>query len=336
MSAVRDPWVMLRVSRSADDREIKRAYRQLARELHPDRNRDDQQAAARFQDVARAYEAIKDQDARDRWLVENEGVRSSNGDFPPFPQSAEPKVVDQVEEIPIDFRQAFSGAQVEVEVQVEDVCSVCGGTGAAPGYAPRRCELCDGRGQIMVGSLGQNCSGCQGRGYLVDSPCASCQRGLVFERRRVLVQIPAGVTNGHELVVPTSDSARPGGPSELRVRVRVAPSPIFRREFKDPSDLLLQVPITYSEALLGATIRIPTPAKVVELRLPAGTPSGKAFKISGEGMPRLGLASRGDLYARMEIVVPDSPSRKQKRLAEELAGEDDPAALRYRLFNPEA
>jgi molecular chaperone DnaJ len=334
MSAVRDPWVLLGVSRSADDAEIKKAYRRLARELHPDRNRGDDTAPARFQDVARAYESIRDEAARALWLTDNEGVRSAEGDFPPFPQSAAPKPTETVEEVGIDFRQAFSGARIEIPVQVEDVCTLCGGTGAAPGYAPRRCEICAGRGEIAVGSVTQPCSSCEGRGYLIDRPCGGCRNGLLLSERMILVQIPAGIADGHELSVPTVDPARPGGNGQLRVRVRVSPSPIFKREFRDPADLLLEVPITFSEAMLGATVRIPTPAKIVEIRVPPGTPANKTFKITGEGMPRVGLASRGDLYARLAVVVPDDPSKKQKALAEALAAEDDPAQLRYRLFNP--
>lgn len=334
MSAARDPWVMLGVSRSADDREIKQAYRRLARDMHPDRNKGDKEAAARFQDIARAYDSIRNEEARARWMIENEGARA-DGDFPPFPQSAEPRVEQTAEQIEIDFRQAYSGAQVEIEVTVEDVCSLCGGTGAAPGYAPRRCEICAGRGEIAVGRLTQDCSACQGRGYLVDNPCQACQHGLKSEERMVLISIPAGVQDGHKLVVPATDAAR-NGAADLEVVIRVIPSPVFKRNLTDPSDLIIEVPITYSEAVLGALVRIPTPAKVIELKIPPGTRSGKTFKVSGEGMPRLGSEERGDLYAQIMVSIPDSPSRKQKKLAEELAGEDDPAALRYPLFNPGA
>lgn len=339
----RDPWVLLGVDRDADDGAIKKAYRAKARKYHPDRNPGDAEAEARFQEIARAYEQISNEAARDRWLTENENPFApldggpSAGGFPPYaapgPDAAAPR--RQVSyESEISFAQAFSGAQVELLIEVEDVCSSCAGSGAAPGHRPRGCSICGGRGKLAVGRLETPCSACQGRGFVVERPCGQCDGGIVRERRPFVVQIPAGVADGHQLRVQGPDRGRLGR-AEIIVTIRVGESPVFKRELADKAHLVITVPISFAEATLGARVRIPTPARDVYLRVPPGTASAKMFRIAGAGMPRPDGGEPGHLYARVQVVVPEAPSREQRRLIEQLARED-PADLRYELFNPHA
>lgn len=336
MSGYRDPWAILGLQRSATDAEIRSAYRKKAREHHPDRHGGDPDAARMFAEISKAYEAIRSPASRDRWLADNESARSHpDGDFPPYPGPAPPRAAPVEQEITIDFRTSYTGTQQEIMIPVDDVCGVCGGSGSAPGYAPRHCTACEGTGQVELSSLSQECGQCAGRGFLVDHPCPSCQAGLVREERPFVIQIPPGVEDGEIIRITGLDRGRFGA-AEIRVLIRVQPSPVYSRHLHDRSDLLMRVPITYSEALLGAAIRIPTPEKVIEFRIPPGTASGKTFRISGEGMPkRDGMAERGDLYVEVLIHVPAEPSKWVRKLAQELAEEEDAAQLRYGLFAPE-
>jgi molecular chaperone DnaJ len=319
----RDPWVVLGVTRSDDSTQIKRAYRKLAMEHHPDRNPGDPQAAAIFEEVARAYEAIGTDEARALWLAKAENFEDDA--FPDLGAEGGRRIEREVE---LSFAQAFNGEQIEIEVEVSELCARCGGSGVAAGHSPVPCESCRGRGNEADGAP---CRSCGGRGFVIDRPCEYCQAGRVIETRPYALSVPAGVINGHRLRLPGPDRGRAG---EMIVTVKVRPSPVFQRTLADPADLLVEVPISYAEACFGATIRIPTPSKVIEMRIPPATPSGKAFRISGEGMPRLGQNSRGDLYARVQIAVPAKMSGAHKRLVRELAqldGEDP----RSRLFRPE-
>ena len=307
----RDPWVVLGISRQADDEEIKERYRSLARELHPDRNPGDAETARRFQEVAAAYESIRSADRRSRWQSENETVL----DFDTTPR--------QAGIIQISFLEAFRGTERDASVEVEEICSACAGTGAAPGSSPHQCARCVGSGEITLGNMSSPCEACEGRGYTLPHPCNHCQWGRVLERRLVLVRIPPGAWSDQELIVTD-------GPRQFLFRVQVEKSPVFERTLPDPADLLLHVPVSYSEAVLGAAIRVPTPERVVEMQLPPGTPSGKHLRIAGAGMPREG--GRGDLYVQVQIHVPSEVSSSYKRALEGLAQEDDPDEARSNLF----
>lgn len=340
---MRDPWALLGVDRSASDREIKRAYRKLSKELHPDHNPGDAEAAARFQEVSRAYNAIKNAQARARWLAENESPAASGlgDDFPPYPgtapgagqHTAQRRSWNQkVEaELRISFRQAFTGDQADIVVEVEDLCEICGGTGAAPGSQPRTCDLCAGTGEHKVGRVSTPCSACR-NGIIIDRPCRHCEGGITKEHRPFVCQIPPGVPDGYRMQISGPQRGRFGS-IQVLVTVRVDPSPVFERNLNDPADLLIEVPVTYSEAALGAQIRIPTPAKMLGLQVPKGSSSGRILRIRGEGMPRLGKpGERGDLYAKLQIFVPEELNREQEKLIKKLA-EHDPEEPRFPLFD---
>lgn len=321
----RDPWALLGLDRGAGDEEIKEAYRKKALRYHPDRNRGNDEAAALFQEIARAYSAIKNEGARNKWIAANE--QAGRGEE----ASKSPQVIH--EKVEIDFRQAFLGDQLEIIIPVEEICSVCGGSGSAPGHKPRACEICAGTGEIKMGRLKNQCSACAGKGFLIDHPCPTCTSGMIVEKKPFILQIPRGVYDGYKLHIAGPDRGRLGADT-LLITVRVKPSPVFRRERKDVADLVIDVPVTYSEAIFGTSLRIPTPARIIEINLPENTPSGKMFKVAGEGMPRLDAEGAGDLYARILIQPPEKPSNKHRFLAEELSKTEDPAKLRFPLFNP--
>lgn len=335
----KDPWAILAVERDATDTEIKKAYRRLAVRYHPDKNPGDQEAANRFQDVARAFEAISNEERRAAWSAEHDspfGCGPTDPASTPFPDlDAEMNTpAEKVEhQINLDFQQAFHGIQTEVEIDTEEICHVCGGSGSAPGHKPRACDICGGTGEHRAGRVVTRCSGCNGRGFRVTVPCHACIEGKVTQRRPFVLRIPAGVYDGYKVGIDAPQRGRIAAP-KIEVTVRVAESPVFKRELADPSDLMIEVPISYTEAVLGAAVKIPTPTRLIALKVPPGTRPGKPFRVAGEGMPKTDVTDRrGDLYAQVQVVVPQSPGPKQERLIREL-GEEDPDDLRKPLFAP--
>jgi len=342
----KDPWIILGVDRSAKDADIKKAYRKLALQFHPDKNPGDPEAAARFQDIARAYESISTEEKRLVWKAEHDNpfAPNYNGDTEretPFPdlddevsETPGPRTSGKIEHtVQLDFQQSFKGYQTEVDIDTEEICGVCGGSGSAPGHKPRTCDLCGGSGQHQAGRVFNPCARCKAKGFIVKVPCPSCRDGKVRQRRPFVLQIPAGVPNNYKMRVEVPQRGRLHTPI-VEVTVEVEESPVFKRQLSDPADLMIEVPISYTEAVMGAAVRIPTPTRVIALRVPAGTPSGKPFRVSGEGMPKVqDPETRGDLYAQVQIVVPEQPSAKQKRLIREL-GDEDSNDLRSALFHP--
>lgn len=328
---IRDPWVLLGVSRDASDKQIKTAYREQAKRFHPDRNRGNAEAAARFQELSQAYEAIQDQGSREAWIATHESVTTETSEFGSGDLSSVPREI--VERIPISFRESFEGTSVEKSIEVDDICSRCGGSGAAPGYEPHACQTCGGTGSHRVGRVVNPCRDCGAKGFIVERPCGQCDGGRIRLQRPYLLKIPPGVQSGYKLRVPGARSARYSSP-DLVFIIDVQNSEVFQRTAtKDPSDLLIDVPISYNEACFGAQVTIPTLDKPVSFNVPAGTHSGKVFKVSGYGMPRIGASGRGDLYARVQIAVPTELGTKQRLLIKQLGANENPAELRAHLFH---
>jgi molecular chaperone DnaJ len=353
----RDPYVLLGVDRSSTDTQIKRAYRKLAREFHPDVNRGNDQAEARFQEIARAYESISTEENRIKWSAEFEHDRLTdsfpdldsqeftknnghNNNYDPaaargHQNAAKTPIQEKISKtVNITFQQAFNGLQTEINVESEDVCSVCAGSGAEPGSSPRVCDTCQGSGKHKVGRVVNVCSNCNGKGLIIENPCANCIDGKTKEKRPYILKIPAGVSNDYimRLEVPQRGAVMP---PIIEIKIEVEESAIFKRSMPDSADLVINVPISYSEAALGASIKIPTPTKVIALKVPPGTPPGKPFRISGQGMPKVGNKNneRGNLYVQTQIIVPDQLDSKQQEIITELRRYDDPN-LRQVLFNP--
>jgi molecular chaperone DnaJ len=345
--APRSPYEVLGVPKTAPDDEIKKAYRKLAREYHPDRNPGDTDAEERFKDVQSAYDTLRDPEKRrayDSFGTAGPGgfpgggaggVRFEEFDLGDLGDllggmfgggarrqgAREPIRGDDLEtRVRISFEDSLDGVQVRVPVEAESVCHVCHGTGAEPGTSPIVCPQCGGRGVVSdsqgLFAFSQPCPRCQGNGAIVEKPCKNC-RGSGRERttKRYAVKVPAGARSGTRIRLKgKGEAGRNGGPAgDLYVVVDVEPSPLFERR---GADLVLDVPVTYAEAALGAKVEIPTPGGPVALKVPAGTESGKLLRVKGRGAPQLKGNGRGDLLARVRVTVPTKLTKAEKEALE--------------------
>ena len=345
--ATRSPYEVLGVPKTAPDDEIKKAYRKLAREYHPDRNPGDADAEERFKDVQTAYDTLSDPEKRrayDSFGTAGPGgfpgggaggVRFEDIDLGDLGDllggmfgggarrqgARAPIRGDDLEtRVRISFEDSLEGVQVRVPVEAETVCHVCHGTGAEPGTSPIVCPQCGGRGVVSdsqgLFAFSQPCPRCQGNGAIVEKPCKNC-RGSGRERttKRYAVKVPAGARSGTRIRLKgKGEAGRNGGPAgDLYVVVDVEPSPLFERR---GADLVLDVPVTYAEAALGAKVEIPTPGGPVALKVPAGTESGKLLRVKGRGAPQLKGNGRGDLLARVRVTVPAKLTKAEKEALE--------------------
>jgi molecular chaperone DnaJ len=345
----RNPYEVLGVAKNASDDDIKKAYRKLVREYHPDRNPGDNGAEDRFKEVQAAYDVLSDDEKRRAYDAYGEaGARGFPGGgqdlggmrFEEFDlgnlgdllggmfggggrreANRRPLRGNDLEtHVRISFEDSLKGVQVRVPVEVETACSVCHGTGAEPGTAPVTCPQCGGRGVVSdsqgLFALSQPCPRCRGNGTIVEKPCRNC-RGSGRERvtKRYSVRIPAGARSGTKIRLKgKGEAGHNAGPAgDLFVVVDVEPSPLFERR---GSDLVLDVPVTYAEAALGASVDIPTPDGPVSLKVPAGTETGKLLRVKGRGVPHLKGSGRGDLLARVKVSVPKKLTKAEREALE--------------------
>ncbi|HEX7144117.1 MAG TPA: DnaJ C-terminal domain-containing protein, partial [Gaiellaceae bacterium] len=236
-------------------------------------------------------------------------------------------------EIPVSlsFEDSLRGLETKIPVEVTTACRECGGTGAEPGTSPVICPECNGRGVISESqglfALSQPCPRCRGNGTVIEKPCKKCKgSGRERRTRRYTVKIPAGVKDGTRIRLKgKGEIGEGGGPAgDLYVVTRVAPSKKFERR---GADLVIEVPVTYTEAALGATVEVPTPyGERVSLKVPAGTQDGRQLRIRGHGAPKLDGSGKGDLIARLRVSVPKKLSKKEREALEELQklSRDDP------------
>ena len=357
----KDFYKTLGVSPDAPQQEIKKAYRALAQKNHPDANPGDAQAEERFKEISEAYATLSDPEERKEYdqvrrvaatggfqgvgggfggqqvrvedLSDLLGGFGGLGDLFGFgsSRSGPQRGADLQADLSINFEDAAHGVTTSVRVRGAAQCSHCSGRGAEPGTQVSTCPTCGGRGMVAQNqgffSVSQACPQCRGSGRLIEQPCRVCGgTGSETRSRDVKLRVPAGVKDGTTLRLRDKGAPGPfgGPPGDLLVRVRVAPSRTFGRV---GDNLTLTVPITFTEATLGTKIDVPTLNGGVKVKIPAGTPSGKTFRVKGHGIhPERGRA--GDLLVTVQVAVPTKVSKEEKKLLEELAAHEteDPRA----------
>ncbi|HEX7166915.1 MAG TPA: molecular chaperone DnaJ [Acidimicrobiales bacterium] len=349
----KDYYKVLGVSESATDKEIKAAYRKLSKQFHPDAASGNEE---RFKEISAAFDVVGDAEKRTEYdevrrlgpMAGGFGGAGGGNPFGGFGQTfrvdditdllggvfggrgrtrasgraSGPRRGEDIEaELHLSFADTVHGVETSVNVVSDAACMTCAGTGAAPGTSPVICSTCGGRGvrdeNQGLFSFSQPCRDCKGTGMRVETPCRDCRgSGIVHRPRRVKVRIPPGVRDGQRIRVKGRGGAGAnGGPSgDLYVTVHAGEHPIFGRKGRD---LTLSVPVTFAEAALGATVTVPTLDAPVTLRIPAGTPTGKTFRVRGRGAPA--GSSAGDLLVTVEVAVPARVSDAERDAIEALA-----------------
>jgi molecular chaperone DnaJ len=339
-----DPYALLGVASNASDDEIKRAYRKLARELHPDTN-PDPAAEARFKEITGAYEVLRDPERRRRFDQFGDDGRGGGGQpgadafgfgdlFDAFfqggfggGQGGVQRAPDAEAIIELDLVEAAFGTTQDMELLLPTVCERCEGSGAEPGTHPERCDSCDGAGevrQVRRSILGQlvtavPCVACAGTGQQIPNPCTTCRGdGRVQGSKNIEVEIPAGIDEGQRLRLTGRGPAAPRGgvPGDLYVTVRVRPHPTLERH---GFDLVHQRRIAMTQAALGTVLTIDTLEDPEELTVPPGTQPGHVFRFRGQGVPVLQGRGRGDLLVQVDVDVPKELSQQEQDLLTQFA-----------------
>jgi molecular chaperone DnaJ len=349
MAVKRDYYEVLGVPRNASAEEIKKAFRKLAFQYHPDRNRDGD-AAEKFKEVNEAYEVLSDADKRAAY--DRFGHRGAEGlfgrgfegfgfgdygdifeDFFNFfsgtsttTRQAPRRGNDLRYRVSISFEEAALGCEKEISISRTEVCGTCHGTRAKPGSQPKRCPACNGSGQVrreqrsLFGRFINTavCGQCHGEGTLITEPCQDCKgSGFQKQERNISVKVPAGIDDGNGIRLTGEGDAgsRGGSPGNLYVVVSVAPHQFFTR---DGDDVLYELPVNFAQAALGMEVEVPTLYGESRLKVPAGSQNGKVFKLKDKGIPHLRGGGRGDELVVLRVVTPESLTKEQRRLFEEL------------------
>jgi molecular chaperone DnaJ len=349
MMSKRDYYEVLGVKKDASAEEIKKAYRRLARQYHPDVNKAPD-AEAKFKEAKEAYDVLSDDQKRaayDRFghVDPNQGMGGGGGftgaDFGGFGDlfemffgggqrrnpNAPQRGSDLQYTLTIEFKEAVFGKETDIHIPRTETCDTCRGTGARPGTKPETCSTCRGSGQqeiVQNTAFGRIvnrrvCPTCNGQGQIVREKCGNCHgSGKVKKQRTIHIKIPAGVDDGAQLRVSGEGEAgtRGGPPGDLYVVIRVKPHEFFERE---GDDIYCEVPLTFPQAALGDEIEIPTLTEKVKLKIPAGTQTGTYFRLKGKGVPRLRGYGQGDQHVKVVVVTPTSLNEEQKELLREFA-----------------
>ncbi|MGW9626647.1 molecular chaperone DnaJ [Microbacterium sp. NPDC055521] len=339
-----DHYEVLGVSKDASQDEIKKAYRKLARQLHPDVN-PGEDAAERFKLVTHAYDVLSDEDSRRRYDMGGDQNGGFGGGFGGFgdifetffgaaggaraarPRSRRERGQDALVRINLELGDVIFGVHRDIEVDTAVLCETCHGSCCQPGTSPITCDVCGGSGHVqrqvrsLLGNVvtTQPCGSCEGYGTVIPNPCGSCAgQGRVRSRRTVALDIPAGVETGLRLQLPGSgEVGRAGGPNgDLYVEVAVAPHPVFSR---DGDDLLATLEVSMTDAILGTTTTIDGLDGSVDLELRAGVQSGDVLTIAGRGITPLRGSQRGDLRVGVQVITPTKLDGAQRKLIEDFA-----------------
>lgn len=357
MADKRDYYEVLGVDKSASQDDIKKAYRQLAKKYHPDLNPDNKEAEEKFKEANEAYEVLSDPDKKSRYdQFGHAGVDPSYGGggfnggfsggfgdmgdigdifdsiFGGFGGSssrsnanAPRRGQDIAVDVTINFMDACTGKEVTLDVNRLEKCPDCNGSGTAAGSSAETCSECHGTGQVKIAqrtpfgmiSSQKVCTRCGGKGKTITNPCSKCHgNGRVNVSRKISVDIVAGIDDGQTMRVSGQGNAGTNGGSngDLHVNVHVRPDPIFER---DGYDIHTDIPITYTQAVLGDEIIVPTIDGKVKYTIPEGTQNGATFRFKGKGVKMINRSTRGDQYVHVNIEVPKNLSKKQKELLKE-------------------
>jgi len=347
MADKRDYYEVLGVSRDASNEEVKKAFRKLAFQYHPDRNRDDG-AETRFKEVNEAYEVLSDADKRaayDRFGhsgadnmfgrgFEDFGFGGFGDIFEAFfggtgtsTRQAPRHGNDLRYKVSLSFEEAALGCEKEIEIKRTEICSTCSGTGSKPGSQPTRCPNCEGTGQVrrvqrsLFGQFIQSavCNQCRGEGVIITDPCHDCKgSGFQKEKRRISVKVPAGVDEGNGIRLRGEGDAgsRRGSPGSLYVMLSVDRHQYFVR---DGDDIVYDLPVNFAEAALGIEVEVSTLYGKSKVKIPPGSQTGKVFRLKDRGIAHLHGSGRGDQLVKLQVVTPESLNKEQRKLFEELA-----------------
>jgi len=339
----RDYYVILEVSRAASGDEIKQAYRALAMKFHPDRNPDDPAAEDFFKEASEAYAVLSDPEKRrqyDRYghsAFEAGGPGFDGSDFGAVSEILEGLFGevftggrrkrrsgrDLTYDLEISFVEAALGTDKTIDVSRPVPCESCNGTGAKPGTPIHKCNVCQGRAQVKyqrgLFAASRPCHACGGSGKKIPTPCETCKgTGSQMRAESMSVKIPAGVQDGAVRTVRGAGEASASGNGDLHINIKVVDHALFQRE---GADILLSIPISFPQAVLGASIEVPTLDGKVVMKVPPGTQSGKMFRLRGKGIPVYGGYGKGDQLVTVVVEVPQEISRRQRKLISELAQE---------------
>jgi molecular chaperone DnaJ len=355
-SVKRDYYEVLGVTKTADGEEIKRSYRRLAMKYHPDRNQGDTDAEVKFKECAEAYEILSDPTKRQRYdQFGHQGVSGQHdfshmdvGDiFSMFNEifgggaggggggrggqagTRPARGYDLETQVELTLQEVLTGTEKTIEFERQDACGTCKGSGAKPGSSPVVCPQCGGQGRVAQQGFGgmfrmvTTCPNCRGRGQIIREFCPSCGgTGRQLKKRTVTVKIPPGVHEGQAVrIAGEGEVGENGGPNgDLHCYIAVKQHPLFSRH---NNDLVCQVPITFTQAALGAKVEVPTLKGYDKLDIPGGTQHGEVFKLKGKGLPDIRSHRTGDELVQVMIEVPRKLTERQKQLLQEFASQDD-------------
>ena len=345
----RDYYEVLGVARGCEAAELKSAYRKLALKYHPDKNPGDQAAEDKFKEASEAYEVLSDPDKRARYdqFGHTKGPFDGGNPFGGFGQGASINDIfgdlfgemfgggggrrrgqrgrgaDLRFNLEIGFEEAAFGCDAQITLQKPKRCEACNGQGAKPGTTPKVCPTCHGAGEVRLTqgffSIARPCSHCGGSGKVITDPCATCKgKGAIATESTLTVKVPAGVDAGTRLkLTGEGEPGENGGPNgDLYVTLHVREHPIFSRE---DSDVWCELPISFTQAALGAQLDVPTLDGKVKMKVPAGTQSGSVMRLKGKGIPSLGGYGRGDQHVRVMVETPSHLTKAQRELLEQFA-----------------
>jgi molecular chaperone DnaJ len=361
-TAKRDYYEVLEISKTATVEDIKKAYRKAALKHHPDKNAGNKEAEQKFKEAAEAYEVLSDPEKRHRYdqhghdglrgttmhdyshmdvsSIEDlfsaffggaAGQRRGGGGGPAGPRQT--RGYDLETRVEISLQDVAQGAKRDIDFTRQDTCNTCKGTGAKPGTQRTPCRTCGGRGQVAQRGFGgmfqmiTTCPACMGQGTMVDTPCPECDAsGKTPQKRTLEVQIPAGIHDGQAIRVRgEGEPGDNGGPrGDLHVYVSVTPHPFFQR---DENNLVMQLPVGYAQAALGADVEVPTLFGKSNLRVPPGTQHGQVLRLKQLGLPDIRGGSQGDLLIQVVIEVPKKLTAQQEKLLRDYADTEEKHVL---------